>query len=62
MNHYAPFNSTSQIREDGAVEHSSVAAGDLETGYKRRQLKICKMQLWKYAQKISRRNYNAPVK
>ena len=61
MNHYAPVNSTSQIREDGAVVHSSVAAGDLETGYKRRQLKICKMQLWKQCTE-DRRNYNAPVK
>ena len=32
MNYNAPVNSTSQIREDGAVVHSSVAAGDLETG------------------------------
>ena len=32
MNHNAPVNSRSQIREDGAVAHSSVAAGHLKTG------------------------------
>ena len=34
MNYNAPVNSTSQTREDRAVAHSSVAAGDLETGLK----------------------------